>query len=119
MITRKAWIPGVGIYSVRGSHDFSDPTDGMATLGPPPASRPEAQAEREERKARLEKMRNAGYLKFDVPAKKPEEDVRAAEYTKSTEESDISSQTRKDYKLPPLVSELGALIQTVAESPFD
>lgn len=33
MVTRKAWIPGVGIYSVNKSDDASDPSRGFVTLG--------------------------------------------------------------------------------------
>ncbi|KAI4252222.1 MAG: hypothetical protein L6R42_008063, partial [Xanthoria sp. 1 TBL-2021] len=36
MITRKAWLPGVGMYSVNNAEEAADPTKGSVTLGPAP-----------------------------------------------------------------------------------
>ena len=39
MVSRKVWIPGVGIYSVEDSNEANNPTAGTVTLGPAPVSR--------------------------------------------------------------------------------
>lgn len=36
MITRKAWLPGVGMYTVNDAEDPADPTKGSVSLGPSP-----------------------------------------------------------------------------------
>ncbi|KAL8885591.1 MAG: hypothetical protein Q9205_003512 [Flavoplaca limonia] len=36
MITRKAWLPGVGLYSVNNAEEAADPTKGHVSLGPAP-----------------------------------------------------------------------------------
>ncbi|KAI4288128.1 MAG: hypothetical protein L6R35_002609 [Caloplaca aegaea] len=36
MITRKAWLPGVGMYAVNDADDAADPTKGNVSLGPSP-----------------------------------------------------------------------------------
>ncbi|KAI4179667.1 MAG: hypothetical protein LQ348_005358 [Seirophora lacunosa] len=36
MITRKAWLPGVGMYTVNDAEDAADPTKGNVSLGPSP-----------------------------------------------------------------------------------
>ncbi|KAI4089355.1 MAG: hypothetical protein LQ339_008561 [Xanthoria mediterranea] len=36
MITRKAWLPGVGMYSVDNAEEAADPTKGSVSLGPAP-----------------------------------------------------------------------------------
>ncbi|KAL8805822.1 MAG: hypothetical protein Q9182_001734 [Xanthomendoza sp. 2 TL-2023] len=38
MITRKAWLPGVGMYSVNNAEEAADPTKGTVSLGPAPDS---------------------------------------------------------------------------------
>lgn len=35
-ITRKAWLPGVGLYSVNNAEEAADPTKGRVSLGPAP-----------------------------------------------------------------------------------
>lgn len=39
MVTRKAWIPGVGICSAENSNEANNLTNGTITLGPVPVSR--------------------------------------------------------------------------------
>src|ERR1700761_3411635 len=58
MVTRKAWIPGVGIYSIENSNNASDPTEGTITLGKAPKSRQEHEAERLAREEALDRKRS-------------------------------------------------------------
>ena len=36
MVTRKAWLPNIGIYTVDGAEDAADPTKGTVSFGPTP-----------------------------------------------------------------------------------
>ncbi|KAL8850311.1 MAG: hypothetical protein Q9221_004726 [Calogaya cf. arnoldii] len=36
MITRKAWLPGIGMYSVNNAEEAANPTKGTVSLGPAP-----------------------------------------------------------------------------------
>lgn len=70
MVTRKAWIPGVGIYTLGNSDDANDPTRGNVTLGPAPKSGADAEKERLERQEELDRMRSSVALKFSEPIDK-------------------------------------------------
>ncbi|PGH27306.1 potassium/sodium efflux P-type ATPase, fungal-type [Polytolypa hystricis UAMH7299] len=76
MVTRKAWIPGVGIYSLHRSDDANNPTRGTISITEPPASKKEAEEERERKRAEHDRLRSAAALKFDVPAEKEAKDQR-------------------------------------------
>ncbi|PSK42741.1 potassium/sodium efflux P-type ATPase, fungal-type [Elsinoe australis] len=69
MITRKAWIPGVGIYTVQNADDAADPTKGRMTLGPA-KSKSETEEEKNIREEELDKARSGAALKFDIPDEK-------------------------------------------------
>ncbi|KAI7975195.1 hypothetical protein EIK77_001881 [Talaromyces pinophilus] len=47
MVTRKAWIPGVGVYSVNKSDDASDPSRGFVTLGSASSHKAEVEKQNE------------------------------------------------------------------------
>ncbi|MCJ1284007.1 Na+ ATPase [Xylographa opegraphella] len=70
MVTRKAWIPGAGIYSIEGSNNAADPTEGTITLGPAPDSKKAADAEKEALAAGLDRKRSVAGVSFEVPDKK-------------------------------------------------
>lgn len=70
MVTRKVWIPGVGIYGVENSNNASDPTEGTITLADAPKSRKEVQAAREARQEALDRKRSVAGVVFDVPREK-------------------------------------------------
>ncbi|KIW19646.1 potassium/sodium efflux P-type ATPase, fungal-type [Exophiala spinifera] len=74
MVTRKAWIPGVGIYSVDNSSNASDPTEGTISLGKAPGSRKDAEAERQARQEALDRKRSVAGVLFDVPQEKLQKD---------------------------------------------
>jgi len=73
MITRKAWVPGVGIYTVTGSEDANDPTQGNVHLAPA-KSKKEAKETESARGEIRDNARSTAALKFNVPDKKSEED---------------------------------------------
>ncbi|KAL1969556.1 hypothetical protein VTN77DRAFT_8994 [Rasamsonia byssochlamydoides] len=68
MVTRKAWIPGIGIYSVNKSDDASNPTRGYITLSDAPASKREAEEQQEKKRLEMDQARSAAGLQFDIPA---------------------------------------------------
>jgi len=70
MVTRKAWIPGVGVYSVENSNNASDPTEGTVTVNKAPTSRKEAEAEKAAREEALDRKRSVVAVEFDVPEDK-------------------------------------------------
>lgn len=98
MVTRKAWIPGVGIYSVNNSEDASDPTKGTVSLGPA-KSKSEADRDREQRAAELDNKRSAAALRFDVPEEKWQE---------------AGTNEKEQVENPEVVAELEAFLQSSA-----
>ncbi|KAF8467631.1 P-type ATPase-like protein [Kalaharituber pfeilii] len=81
MITKKAWIPGVGIYSVEKTGDPFDPTSGAVKLGATPTAQPDAEKEYQRKQEERDLARSALALKFDEPVgrkkqleEKPKED---------------------------------------------
>ena len=70
MVTRKAWIPGAGIYGVENSNNAADPTEGTITFREAPQSRREAEAEREAKEEALDRKRSVASVAFDVPQHK-------------------------------------------------
>ncbi|OJD23654.1 potassium/sodium efflux P-type ATPase, fungal-type [Blastomyces percursus] len=112
MVTRKAWIPGVGIYSLQKSDDATNPTRGTITLEKPPASKQEAELEQERKRAEQDALRSTAGLKFDIPAEKEERDQRRNEERNEgpSEKADDAEATA----LPEMVPELEAFVQSAA-----
>ncbi|KAK3078275.1 hypothetical protein LTS18_007989, partial [Coniosporium uncinatum] len=77
MVTRKAWIPGVGIYTVNNTEDPFDPTQGTISLDAEKTSA-EAEAEKEDRQERIDRSRSSAGLTFEEPAEKTQRDRRRA-----------------------------------------
>ncbi|KAK3079630.1 hypothetical protein LTS18_004372, partial [Coniosporium uncinatum] len=77
MVTRKAWIPGVGIYTVNNSEDAFDPTQGTISLDAEKTSA-EVEAEKEDRQERIDRSRSSAGLTFEEPAEKTQRDRRRA-----------------------------------------
>jgi Na+-exporting ATPase len=69
MVARKAWIPGVGVYSINKSDDASNPTRGYVTLGDAPTSKKEAEELQEKKRTEMDHSRSTAGLKFDIPQK--------------------------------------------------
>lgn len=111
MVTRKAWIPGIGIYSVDRTGEATDPTSGTIRLGPAPTAASEADAEKEYQRKQDERdqARSALALKFadePRPRKKPE----VPEMMQEQEKGEISG----DQEVPEVGAELGAFLQSSA-----
>ncbi|KAK5058699.1 hypothetical protein LTR84_010963 [Exophiala bonariae] len=103
MVTRKAWIPGVGIYSVENSNNASDPTEGTITFGKAPMSRKEAEAARLAREEALDQKRSVANVAFDVPNGKFQKD------------NEKSAPVETDVKENPTVTpELQAFLESAA-----
>ncbi|KAI5793196.1 hypothetical protein EDC01DRAFT_655546 [Geopyxis carbonaria] len=65
MVTKKAWIPGIGIYSVERSGAANDPSSGFVTLGAAPTEAADAiEREYNEKRERRDQERSALALKF-------------------------------------------------------
>lgn len=74
MVTRKAWIPGTGIYSVERNQSATDPTSGFVTLGAAPTEAADAvEKEYMEKREKRDQARSALALKF---ADEPEHTTR-------------------------------------------
>lgn len=107
MVTRKAWIPGVGIYTINNSDNAADPTAGSVSLGPA-KSRAEIDHEKAEREERFDRQRSAVGLKFDEPAEKTERDQRRARDVQSEKMADTEGEG------PVMVDELEAFLQSAS-----
>ena len=70
MVTRKAWIPGTGLYSIENSNNASDPTEGKIVFGSAPKSRKEVEAAKAAREEELDAKRSIAAISFDVPEDK-------------------------------------------------
>jgi len=67
MVTRKVWIPTVGIYTLSNSDDANDPTQGSLALGSFPKNQEDHEKEKLARQEELDRSRSGAALKFDVP----------------------------------------------------
>lgn len=94
MVTRKAWLPGVGMYTVHDAEDAADPTKGNVSLGPSP--KPGA-TKNEEKSHQFSPELNAR---------------RALERTSSKEE-DLKSSQSED-QAPEVTPPLQAFLQSTA-----
>lgn len=103
MVTRKAWIPGVGIYSVENSNNASDPTEGTITFGKAPMSRKEAEEARLAREEALDQKRSVANVAFDVPNEKFKKDNEKA----APAETDVKEN-------PEVTPELQAFLESAA-----
>ncbi|OJD36706.1 potassium sodium efflux p-type fungal-type [Diplodia corticola] len=111
MVTRKAWIPGVGIYTVNNSEDAANPTHGTITLGTE-TSRAEMEAEKRSRQERLEAERSGGGIKFKEPKEKTERDERRGVHDHEFDEK--SGSDDMDPKDVEVVPELDAFLHSTA-----
>ncbi|KAF2754818.1 Na+-exporting ATPase [Pseudovirgaria hyperparasitica] len=108
MVTRKAWVPGVGIYTVSNSEDAADPTNGNISLGPV-KTKAEFEAERHEREERFDRQRSIVNVKFQEPSEKTDRDQRRpARQTTTNSEDDLLTEN------PGMVPGLEAFLQSAA-----
>src|SRR5271156_5606935 len=92
MVTRKAWIPGAGIYSIENSNNASDPTEGKITLGPPPDSRRDAEAEKAAKAEAFDRKRSVAGVSFDVPQEKMRKEAENRKNAGIQEGPDVSAE---------------------------
>src|SRR5271156_635445 len=102
MVTRKAWIPGTGIYSVENSDDASNPTRGTVTLSAAPPSREAAEAEREALADQRDRQRSVAGVTFNVPSQRSEKDNEKMADTLEIREN------------PEVTPEFGAFLESAA-----
>jgi magnesium-transporting ATPase (P-type) len=107
MVTRKAWIPGVGIYNVENSNNASDPTEGTITFNQAPKTRKDVEAEQLARQEELDRKRSVAGVAFDVPRAKFEKD-----HEKTTDSGDMTEKPTN--KNPDLTPELQAFLESAA-----
>ena len=103
MVTRKAWIPGTGIYSLEDSNHASDPTQGTITLGPVPASKKSVQAQKEAEAEARDRQRSTVGVTFDVPKEKFNKDHEQYDKTNSRVQQD-----------PEITSEFHAFLESAS-----
>lgn len=115
MVTRKAWVPGVGTYSINKSDDATNPTRGTISLDQTPTSKKEAEEEREKKRAEQDRLRSTAGLKFDVPAEKQERDQRKAEErNEKAEDEEESDDSGSGGQIPEIVPELEAFLNSAS-----
>jgi P-type Na+/K+ transporter len=102
MVTRKAWIPGIGIYGVENSDDASNPTRGTVTLSTAPPSRKAAEAEREALAEQRDRQRSVAGVTFDVPSQRSEKD------------NEKEADTLEIRENPEVTPEFGAFLESAA-----
>lgn len=113
MVTRKAWIPGVGIYTLSKSNDANNPTRGTITVSAPPASKQEAEQERERKRQEQDQLRSAAGLTFDVPPEKERRDQQRADELRNEKESE-SDEEDAPASVPDVVPELQSFLESSA-----
>ncbi|KAF1813924.1 potassium/sodium eff [Eremomyces bilateralis CBS 781.70] len=106
MITRKAFIPGNGVYTVSGSEDAFDPTQGTVSLGVQ-KSKEEAEAELIARREELDRLRSSAALTFKEPENKPQRNNRPEEPETEKVPLDVTEN-------PEMTSELEAYLHAAA-----
>ena len=115
MVTRKAWIPGVGIYTLSKSNDANNPTRGIVTVGAPPASKQEAEQERERKRQEQDQLRSAAGLKFDVPPEKEKRDQQRADEARNEKEPESEGEDDDSPgSVPEVVPELQSFLESAA-----
>jgi P-type Na+/K+ transporter len=122
MVAHKAWVPGIGIYTVdRSGHPFQ--TSANISLGPAPKSKSEAQAEREQERATRDRQRSTAGLQFDIPDEKYQKDMQKGEDVRNEKSKVLDG----DITIPEIVPELEAFLlsaslcnlATVTQDPQD
>ena len=108
MVTRKAWVPGVGIYSVERSSSANDPKSGFITLGAAPTADADAiEKEYQEKRTQRDQERSALALKF---ADDPEIKDRPTDVPVPEQDQEIEAQGN-DGEHPEMIPELEAFLQ--------
>ena len=106
MTLRKAWIPGLGVYTVSNSEDPSNPKQGEVKLSAT-KSRAEIDSEKAERQKIFDTQRSAAALTFKEPLEKTERDQHRHKSNNEPNKADINQS-------PGMVPELEAFLHSAA-----
>lgn len=104
MVTRKAWVPGIGIYSVNRSQDAADPTSGWVRLGSASSTIKDTHEDKSEK--RRTSLRFADNLK-----------PRTRRYSDNFEDGDGDEDEKgmpENHITPEVVGELEAFLHSAA-----
>ncbi|KAL8760100.1 MAG: hypothetical protein Q9184_003421 [Pyrenodesmia sp. 2 TL-2023] len=91
MITRKAWLPDVGMYTVNDAEDAADPTKGSVSLGPSPQVSKSGSEEKDNRS-----------IAFSEP------------HTEKDTHPEESPVTTSNGEIPPVTAQLQGFLQSTA-----
>lgn len=107
MITSKAWVPGIGIYSVEKTGDPFDPQSGAIKLGAISMAEPDADKEFERKQQERDQARSALALRFNemVGRKRPVE---------VKEENKDDKEEVRNGERPEVIPELERMLLTSA-----
>lgn len=112
MVTRKAWIPGIGIYSVNRSQDAADPTSGWVRLGPTSTSNTQLNPKIIHEDENEERQPGRSALRFaddSGPRRRCSED-----FEEDGDEDEDEKKVPENYTTPEVVEELGAFLDSAA-----
>ncbi len=107
MVTRKAWVPGVGIYTVSHTDDAADPTRGRIGLAPA-MTKAEVDATHLARQEELDRIRSSAALRFNEPAEKVQRDQGRID--NDQDDAALDEKTEP----PEVVPELEAFVTSMA-----
>lgn len=88
MITRKAWLPGIGIYTVTGADDAADPTRGIVSLGPAPVIDQKSEEMEDEKGEKFDRKRSVAGVKFEMPTETNKQQDQRANFDEKELEDD-------------------------------
>lgn len=103
MVTRKAWIPGIGIYSVDRTEEATDPTSGMVRLSPVLDAQPDPEQVYRQAEDQYDQLRSA--LAFA-------DDPRPSRHLELP--TNISGEPEEEYTIPEVVDGLAAFLHSSA-----
>lgn len=111
MVTRKAWIPGIGIYSVNRSQDAADPTSGWVRLSPTSNTQLNPKIIHEDENNERQPGRST--LRFaDDPG--PRRRRYSEDFEEDGDEDEDEKKVPENYTTPEVVEELGAFLDSAA-----
>ena len=102
MVTRRVWIPGVGIYSLENSDDPSNPTGGNVTLKAALPSEEAAEAEKDALAEQRDQQRSNNRVHFET---------HGVDFENDEQEKSTLTET---HQIPDVVNELKAFLESAA-----
>ncbi|KAI4166140.1 MAG: hypothetical protein LQ342_000026 [Letrouitia transgressa] len=107
MITRKAWLPGVGIYTVTGADDAADPTRGFVSLGPAPVIDQKVKDMEDEQGEKFDRKRSVAGVKFEMPTETNKQQDQRANF----DEKELEDESAEPVEVTP---ELESFLESTA-----